>query len=875
MSSDRWLRVEEIYHAALDRPEPERAAFVAAACGEDEALAREVRSLLDYDGRADAFLDGSALEDEARGLSVEPQLLGEHDIDGYEILSLEGVGGMGEVYRARELALGREVAIKVLARAAAGRAGDLRRFEAEARLASGLNHPNIVTIYRVGATADLAYIAMELVRGRTLRQMLAGGALPVPEALDLGVQLADALAAAHAAGTVHRDLKPENLMVTPEGLLKVLDFGIAKRGDSQEAGAAATGVLPPGPSMTEDGTILGTVGYMSPEQAAGRLVEPASDQFAFGAILYEMLAGRRAFQRSTRAATLDAILQDEPEPAGGREAAVKAPLHRLLARCLAKSPADRFPKTSDLAIELRRIRDERESATRPTRRRAIWLATALIVAAAVGAGVAVWKARSGDSGLRSIAVLPFVNDTGRAAAGYISDGMTKGLIRGISRLSPLEVKAHSAVLHFQGKGVDPRDAGRRLAADAVVTGVVTGRSGRIHVAAELVEVATGDRLWSRAWDGDEKDVLSIQEEIARAVVSDGIRLPLSADDRRVLLRKPTDDPEAYDLYLRAIRSTERETEEEYLVARDLLRRAIAKDPNFALAYVALATTYSIMAIDGYEKPADALPEVSRNVRRALDCDPELPDAHSEAAVALFYLQWDWNESEREWSLALQSRGGGILPNLLTAYALQEWALGRPGKALELARRARALDPLSPRLMVIEADYLFHAGQLDEAAKLYESVTRMPQGASGEGQAQIVSNAWLGLAEVRRAQGRFDEAIDARRRGDESPEDPGLRRAYATGRGAAGYRDIEAVAARLQLDALEQRSRDGAYVSPLDFARTYAQLGERERAFAMLEAAFADRSPGMTFLNVDRAWDAIRDDPRFPAFVRRVGLPRQS
>ncbi len=850
-------------------------AFLAAACGEDEALAREVRTLLDFDGRAGAFLGRSALEDEARGLSAEPQLLGENDIDGYQILSLEGVGGMGEVYRARELALGREVAIKVLARAAAGRPGDLRRFEAEARLASGLNHPNIVTIYRVGATADLAYIAMELVRGRTLRQMLAGGALPVPEALDLAVQLADALSAAHAGGIVHRDLKPENLMVTQEGLLKVLDFGIAKRGDSPDPGATTAGDLPAGDSHTEDGTILGTVGYMSPEQAAGRPVEPASDQFAFGAILYEMLAGRRAFQRSTRAGTLDAVLQGDPDPIETLDPAVKAPLHRLLARCLAKRPADRYPRTPDLAVELRRIRDERESAARPTRRRAIWLGAALVAAAAVGAGVAVWKARSGDTGLRSIAVLPFVNDTGKAAAGYISDGMTKGLIRGISRLSPLEVKSHSAVLHFQGKGVDPRDAGRRLSADAVVTGAVAERSGRIHVTAELVEVATGDRLWSQAYDGEEKDVLSIQEEIARAVVNDGIRLPLSADDRRVLLRKPTDDPEAYDLYLRAIRSIERETEEDFLAARGLLRRALARDPNFALAYVALATTYSIMAIEGYERPAEALPEVSRNVRRALDCDPDLPDAHSEAAVALFYLQWDWTESEREWSLALQSRGGGILPNLLMAYALQEWALGRPGKALELARRARALDPLSLRLMVSEADYLFHAGQLDEAAKLYESATRMPQDASGEGQAQVVPNAWLGLAEVRRAQGRFDEAIDARRRGDESPEDAGLRRAYATGHGAAGYREIETLAARLQLEALEQRSADGAYVSPLDFARTYAQLGERERAFAMLESAFADRSPGMTFLNVDRAWDAIRDDPRFPAFVRRVGLPRPS
>ncbi len=857
MPTDRWREVERIYHAALERDPDRRAAFLREACGDDEALRLEVQSLLEFDEPAVRFLERPALEQAARGLAEEPAPhLAPGRIAGYEILSLVGAGGMGEVYRARDLRLGREVALKVLARAAAGGPADLRRFEDEARLASGLNHPNIVTIYGVGEAGELAYIAMELVRGRTLRESLTGRALPASELLPLSVQLADALAAAHASGIVHRDLKPENVMVTPEGRVKVLDFGIARRFGEADP-RPATGADVPA-TQTAVGTILGTVGYMSPEQAAGEAARHTSDQFAFGIILYEMLSGRRAFERETKAMTLDAIVHEEPEPIEGLRPEA---LRNVLARCLAKDPADRYLDTGDLASELHRIRGQWERAANPaglTRRRAIWLA-----GAAAAVGVAYWRLWPRDRGIRSLAVLPFVNALKDESVEYVCDGIAWSVIRGISRLPSLSVKPRSAVSNFKGKGVDPREAGRKLAADAVVTGTVTRHSGRLRVTAELMEVANGARLWSQTYDRAASDLLSVQEEIARAIVDKGIRLRLSADERRQLVRSPTRDPAAFELYLRAIHAIEDETELGYLGARDFLQQAVARDQSFALAYVALATTHSLLAGEGFESPAEALPEITRNVRRALDFDPDLPDAHSEAAAVLFGYQWDWAGSEKEWDRAMQSRGGGFVPDFLAGHALCLWALGRADEALALSRKARELDPLSPFFILKEAGYLLQTGQLEEAAGLYEKVI---------GADRNDSRAYFGLAEVRRAQGRFDEAIEAQRRGYRAEGDDSLAKVFATARGIEGYQAIEKAEAKEQLDALQNRRARGAYASPLEIARAYARLRDKKRALDSLDAALAERSPGLVFLKVDRSWDSVRDDPRFLAAVRRVGLP---
>jgi TolB-like protein/predicted Ser/Thr protein kinase len=858
MSSDSWRRVESIYHDALERGALEREAFLEEACAGDEALRHEVESLLRFDGAAGDFLERPALEEAVKGLAGKEGLLSAGSrIDEYEIVTLLGCGGMGDVHLARDTTLGREVALKVLPRSGAGGPDSRRRFKQEARLACALNHPNIVTIYRVGEAGGVDYIAMELVRGRTLRELLSGGTPDVAMALDLATQLADALAAAHEHGIVHRDLKPENVMVTPENRVKVLDFGIAKR---EGAAEPPPGARPrPDTSHTEAGRILGTVGYMSPEQAAGRPAERASDQFSFGAILYEMLSGRRAFERGTTTATLSAILEEDPGPVEG-----PAPLLEILGRCLAKAPGDRYEDTRELARALRQVRERTERravAAGLSRRRALWLGGT--VAAGIAAGVAAWRLWPRQTGIRTLAVLPFSGAPGGEQADYLRDGMTIGLIRTISGAPGAMVRAWSAVSRFRGKTVDPREAGQRLGVGAVVAGTLALRKGQLRVTAELLDVATGARLWSDSYDRAAADLLAIQDEIASGVVDEGLRMPLSGEERQGLRKKPTGDSAAYDLYLRAIRLWDSETEADYLESRDLLRQALARDRGFALAYAALATTHSIMAVDGYERPVDAWPRVSENVRRALDWDPDLPDAHSEAASALFFFQWDWNGAEQAWNRALRSRGGGFVPDFLSSRALQRWAVGRTDEALRLVRQARELDPLSQTLIVREADFLLQSGRSDEAVRLYENVIGAEPGDP---------RAYFGLAEARREQGRFDEAIDTLRRGYAAAGDDALRDLFAAATGAEGYGRIEKATAALELDSLKGRAATGAYTSPLDFARAYARLGDREHVFDQLARAFDDRAPGLVFLNVDRAWDSVRDDPRFLMAVRRVGLP---
>ena len=507
------------------------------------------------------------------------------------------------------------MALKVLARSAASDPAYLQRFEEEARLASVLNHPNIVTIYGVGEEGDIAYIAMELVRGRTLRELLAARALRVGEVLDLAAPLADALAAAHASGIVHRDLKPENVMVTAEGLLKVLDFGLAKRPPGIDSLDHAEDYVATRAALTYDGMILGTVGYMSPEQAAGRAAGLASDQFSFGVILYEMFCGRRPFERDTAVETLSAIIREQPPAIQTVNAGVTFPIQQIVERCLAKKPEDRYAETRQLAIELREIRDrwDRESesgasqvltaalpasrtvsdAATPaigvTRRRALWIAGGALTT--VGAGLGVWRLWPNDTGIRNLAVLPFTNAAHDEDAEYLCDGITESLIQQISRLPSLTVMARSTVFNFKGKTIDSRDAGRQLGVDAILTGTVTHRSGRLRITAELVDVATGVQLWGNTYDRAAAEVVSVQDEIASAIMDEGIRLRLTGDQRRQLARHPTDDPEAYEWVLRARHAMVKGTEEDLLQARELLERATARDPQFALAHTLLAATY--------------------------------------------------------------------------------------------------------------------------------------------------------------------------------------------------------------------------------------------------------------------------------------------
>ena len=843
MTSALFARAEPIVAEALALTAGARTAWLDQACAGDAALRREVESLLAFEHAAAAFLERPALEDAARqmGDELDPGVLVGQHVGDYRVDALVGVGGMADVYRVRNLPLARDEALKVLVPSPLVRDDDRARVEAEARTASRLNHPNIVTIFAVGEAEGLHFIAMELVEGETLRQRLAEGPIPMPVVADLAVQLSAALAAAHAAGIVHRDLKPENIKITADGRAKVLDFGIAGRVHADTAGHA----------------VAGTAGYMAPEQAAGQPALPASDQFSFGVILYEMLTGRPPFAKANRAAMLEAVRESEPQPIPGLDPVVAG----MLRRCLAKTPDQRFASSADLAAVCRQWQrriDERGV----TRRRVLQAAGVALTVATTGAGAWIlgpWSAQP-----RRLAVLPFRNRSTDAESEYLSAGLSATLIERLGVMPTLTVLPRSLVANVTGSQMTPQDAGRRLTADVVLDGEITRAGNRLLVAAQLLDVASGRTLWSARYEQPANGLLFVEEQIAQAIVDEGVRLRLNANQRRRLVRHETTDPVAFDLYLQAVYLCEQETEAGYLEARRILTEALERDPRFSPGHVQMAATYAVMAVDGLQRPTEAWPQSSRHVRLALEATPDAADAHASAASHEFFFNWNWDAAEAEWREALRFGGADLHPDLYASRALQRAAVGRLDEALELARRARSLDPLSPMLAVREADFLLLTGEAQRAADVYEGVV-------GEAPGDV--RALFGLADACRALGRLDDAVASRRRAHLVLGEHDVLDGERLAEDADELRRLDRASALAQLAAFDERAAAGSYVSPLDVARQFARLGNLESAAARFDAAMADRAPGLTMLDVDRAWDPMRADPRFLALRLRVGLPR--
>jgi adenylate cyclase len=479
----------------------------------------------------------------------------------------------------------------------------------------------------------------------------------------------------------------------------------------------------------------------------------------------------------------------------------------------------------------------------------------------VAAGLSAWKTWPFGFRPRSLAVLPFENADTDPDVEYLCEGLAESLMRRLSFLPDLDLRPRSAVFHVRSLGLDPADAGRRLRVDAILAGSVRVRTGRLQVAARLIDVERGTDLWRDHYDRPAADALAVQDDLARAIVTEGIRYPVDGATRQTLDRPPTTRSDANDLYLRALHFHRLAGEANYHHARELLQEAVSLDPAFALAQVSLASTFSVMTIDGFERPTEAWPAANRCVRRALDVEPNLPEARSEQSSSWFFFDHDWSAAESAWKHALGARPSPTLPDLLVSSAVKLWALGRGNEALDAARRARALDPLTPRFAIQEADLLLHIGHPDDAAGIYRAVVSTSPEEAG---------AHFGLAEAFYDQGRIAEALDARRRAHQMSGQP----LPASSRGAAeqAYAAFERVAAEAELDAMAARSARGGYVSPLDCARARARLHDREGAFQDLDAAIEEQSPGLVFLRVDRAWRAVRDDRRFAAAIAAVGLP---
>ena len=781
---------------------------------------------------------------------------------------------MGEVYRGLDTRLGRAVALKVISRTLVGDEASRRRFETEARSASALNHPSIVTIYDIGENEGTSWIAMELIEGVTLSDAVRQGPLPIRRAWSIARQLADGLAAAHAKGIIHRDLKPANVMVTDDGRVKILDFGLARQnvvGIADDAATLSAAV----DAGTMAGTILGTVGYMSPEQATSRPADFRADQFSFGAVVYELLAGRRAFTGPTTVETLSAIIRDEPPPLASIRQNVSAAFQKVIDRCLEKEPARRFESTRELATALEALTPESSApssgptvldqsypAARATRVSRAWLAVAAAAVLAAVAGGALFWNRSDVvlPVIDSVAVLPFANSAQDPEIDYLSDGLTDALIDHLSRIGSLKVMARATVMRFKGQQ-DPREVARALGVGGVVVGALSRRGNQIQISAELISGATGERLWGQTFDRPMSDLMSVEDTMVLAI-AEGLRLRLTGDEKARLGGYGTSNPEAYELYLKGRFLMQEQTEETDLEARTLFMEAVEKDPRFLDAHLAIATTWARSAGDGYQSPREAAVHADAALAKAAAIDPNDVAVRVALMQRRFAVTHDWAAAEREYRAVMHDpavlRSIGYHP-----IALFFVAIGRPDEAVALLQRALAVDPGNIESRVMLGNFLLQAGRLDEAQRVYEAIAK---------EVPDDPRPLFGVAEVHKRRGEYPAAGAARRRAHELDGDDDASRAFVRATTEAEYAKAEVAVARAHLEEAEERARH-RYVPPFDLARLHAVIGNREQALTGLEQSSLDADfTGLSLLKVDQAWDSVRADPRFAAVVRRVGIP---
>jgi serine/threonine-protein kinase len=615
---------------------------------------------------------------------------------------------------------------------------------------------------------------------------------------------------------------------------------------------------------------------MSPEQASGRNVDFRSDQFSIGLLLYELLAGRRAFDRPSAVETLSAIIRDEPPPISAIRRDTSDLFRQVIDRCLAKRPEDRFTSTREIVTALESLNPESPevnaginpaSAVSGTALgHASWLEHSLrnvIVLLLVGALVLaaiVWNRRStANLPIGSVAVLPFENPSDDPETEYLSDGLTESLIDHLSRVPSLKVMAHGTVIRFEGQ-TDPQGAGRTLGVGAVVRGKVSRRGEQIVIAAELIDSATGQRLWGETYDRPFVDLFRIQDSLVSSI-ADGLRLRLSGQDKQRLGAYGTENLDAYELYLKGRFLMVSDTEEDDLAARRLFLQAVEKDPRFVEAHVAVASTYARSAGNGYAPPREALARAADAIRTALAIDPTNVPARAAAASNRFQTTWDWASAERDYRALLRDRGV-FRGNQYHPIAMFFVAVGKPDEAVALIERALTDDPGNVESRVMLGSFLVQAGRLDEALKVYDAISL-----AEPGDARPV----LGAADVYIRRGDATRAIEFRRKAYELTGDDDGVRAFAGATTEQDYQKADVALTRVRLRELEELAKE-RYVSPLDLARLHAHAGDREKAFAALELAMAERPVSLMLLKADQAWDSIRSDPRFAAIVRRVGIP---
>jgi serine/threonine-protein kinase len=800
-------------------------------------------------------------------------------ISHYRVVEKLGGGGMGIVYKAEDLRLGRFVCLKFLPEKLSKDHPAIERFQREARAASSLNHPHICTIYDVDEYEEQNFIVMEFLEGQTLKHRIAGRPIEIERVPEYGHQMADALEAAHAKAIIHRDIKPANIFLTDRGQIKLLDFGLAKLLPERKGVASLTHAGAAFSNTTQDahltstGVAMGTVAYMSPEQVRGEELDERTDLFSLGLVLYEMATGKQAFSGNTSGVIFEAILNRAPIPPARLNPAISPQLEHIINKALEKDRALRYRTAGDLAADLQRLKRDSDSARAfhvtsgvselPAPKRAlIHLAWAgplvlalLLLALNVGGLRDRIFSRSAPGRIDSIAVLPFANVGNDPKTEYLSDGITESLINSLSQLPNLSVTSRNTVFRYKAQLTDPQRLGHDLGVRTILTGRLVQTGDELMISVSLEDVRQSRQIWGEQYNRKLSNLVSVQQEIASDIYS-RLRPKLAGEERKLLAKRPTENVEAYQLYLQGLFYWNKWTEADFARAADYFTQAVQKDPRYALSYAGLADTYSQLGDAGYLPPSEAWPKAKAAAMQALEIDDSLAEAHTSLALVKEHFEWDWTGADTEFRRAIE-----LNPNSATAH---HWYgdylanMGRPEDGLRETRRAQELDPLSLIINSTLGWQLYLARRNDQAIEQLRKVLDIDA---------KFTPARRMLEEVYAQSGKQKEAVTERARILSLSGSPEFAASIEEDFSKSGYKGV----LQSWLDGLTEISKHG-YVSAYSIAEGYMRLGEKDKVFEWLDKAYEDHDSGLVSIAVEPMFDPVRSDPRFKDILRRMKLP---